>query len=542
MANRTNQMFPSPMFTNPSPDTVNRDGYPAYSRSIEEQTIQVLTTNTLGNVFYAEGKDLLKEAESVFNKMLKKDAVFFAKALLHGRNEGYMRTVPIFGLVLLSEKRTDLFSVVFHKVIRTPNDLYDFMTMIASRRKGSQGGRAIKRTVGKWLSYHFGEKGLNAEYWTIKYGAEKQGAFSLADILKTTHPEGIKPSIAKYILGKSGRVLKSDTPKLFWFNKLKNASKAEDKVEAITEGQLPHEVATSFAGSSKEVWKSIIPNLPVFAMLRNLNTLTRHGVIDSARKDIEAAFKDAEKIHKAKIFPFRFLDAYNAVRDKAPSWVADAIRDGVDSSFENVPEFPGNTAVFLDVSGSMNSFMVQAALFGVCCTLKGKNNKLYLFNTHTVEAKVSRRVPILDQANRVTPSGGTDVSAPFVTVTKENEKYDNIILITDEQQNTGSPAFRVFKQYCAKVNKKTKLFVVDVSPYRQSVVPKDAENVWFIYGWSDNVLRYIAYALEDSTSQVDFVNKTELFMKREPEPTPLPKKRVKMAAKKSVRKTRKNRD
>jgi 60 kDa SS-A/Ro ribonucleoprotein len=475
--------------------------------------------------------------------MIKKDAVFFAKALIHGRNDGYMRTVPTFGLVLLSEARPDLFSVVFQKVIRTPNDLYDFMTMTASRRKGSQGGRAIKRTVGKWLSYHFGEKGLNAEYWTIKYGGEKQGAFSLADILKTTHPEGVKPSIAKYILGKGGRVLKSDTPKLYWFNKLKAASKWEDKAEAIMEGQLPHEVATSFAGSSKEVWKAIVPNLPVFAMLRNLNTLTRHGVIDSARKDIEAIFKDAERIHKAKIFPFRFLDAFNAVTN-APSWVRDAIRDGLDASVENVPDFKGDTVVFLDISGSMQSFMSQAALFGVSCTVKGKNNKLYLFDTQVTEAKVSRRVPVLDQANKIQPRGGTDTSAPFRTILNDREKYDNIILITDEQQNTGTPAYSVFKQYCAKVNKNAKLFVVDVSPYRNAVVPKDVENVWYIYGWSDNVLRYIAHTLEDSASQVDFVNKIELFYSKKDNPAPVKTKRTytKKAAKRGVGRPRKSKD
>ena len=393
MASRTNKMFSNPMFTIPTPDIVNRDGYSAYSRSLEEQTIQVLTTNTLGNVFYADGKDLLKEAESLFTKMLKKDPIFFAKALVYGRNEGYMRTVPTFGLVMLSEVKPDLFSVIFHKVIKTPKDLSDFMTMVASRRKGSQGGRAIKRTVGKWLSYHFGEKGINAEYWTIKYGSAKKEGFSLRDIVKTTHPEGVKPSIAKYILGKDGRILKSDVPKLYWFNKLKSAETVEDKIKAITEGQLPHEVATSFAGSSEKVWGAILPNLPVFAMLRNLSTLQRHNVLTNYRKEVEAMFKDSDRIHKAKIFPFRFLDAYNAIKNKVDSWVLDAIRDGIDASFENIPDFKGITAVFLDISGSMGSYLEQSALFGVCCAVKSNANKFYLFDDKVTEARRSSGLP-----------------------------------------------------------------------------------------------------------------------------------------------------
>jgi 60 kDa SS-A/Ro ribonucleoprotein len=543
MASRTNKLFSTPMFTIPESDIANRDGYPAYSRSLEEQTIQVLNTNTLGNVYYAEGKDLLKEAEGIFKKMLKKDPVFFAKALIHGRNEGYMRTVPTFGLVMLSEERPDIFSVVFYKVIKTPKDLSDFMTMVASRRKGSQGGRAIKRSVGKWLSYHFGEKGINAEYWTIKYGSGQREGFTLADIVKTTHPTGMNKDIANYILDKDARVTKAKTPKLYWFDKLKSADSTESMIKAITEGQLPHEVASTFAGSQKDVWGAIFPNLPIFALLRNLATLSRHGVLKTSRKEVEAMFKDTDRIHKAKIFPFRFLDAYNAIKEKVDSWVLDSLRDGIDASFENIPDFPGTTAVFLDISGSMSSYLEQSALFGVCCALKGSNNKFYLFNTETTEARTSRRVPILDQAQKIHIAGGTDVGSPFRRITKDREKVDNIILITDEQQNTGSPAYRAFMVYRSTVNPKAKLFVVCVAPYRSSVIPKNTDDVWYIYGWNDNVLRYIAYSLTEKSTQVDLVNNTELFLKPEkrPEPTKV-KKPLRKAAKKSVRKTGKNKE
>lgn len=67
------------------------------------------------------------------------------------------------------------------------------------------------------------------------------------------------------------------------------------------------------------------------------------------------------------------------------------------------------------------------------------------------------------------------------------------------------------------------------------ILHKDIENVWYIYGWSDNVLRYIAHAISNGTEQVDLVNKIELFFSKKDEPKPTPVKRsMKRAAKKSI--------
>ena len=86
------------MFTVPVPDIQNRDGYPAYKRSLEEQYIQTLMTNTLGNTYYADKQELLQDANQVHDEMLEKDPVFVAKALLYARKDGYMRLQPIFCL------------------------------------------------------------------------------------------------------------------------------------------------------------------------------------------------------------------------------------------------------------------------------------------------------------------------------------------------------------------------------------------------------------------------------------------------------------
>lgn len=89
----------------PSPATVNREGYPAYERPLEEQYLQVLLCNTLGNTFYASGEQLMHEAEQVHDTMLAADAEFAAKALVFARNEGFMRLQPTWGLTKLAGVR-----------------------------------------------------------------------------------------------------------------------------------------------------------------------------------------------------------------------------------------------------------------------------------------------------------------------------------------------------------------------------------------------------------------------------------------------------
>jgi 60 kDa SS-A/Ro ribonucleoprotein len=90
-------------------------------------------------------------------------------------------------------------------------------------------------------------------------------------------------------------------------------------------------------------------------------------------------------------------------------------------------------------------------------------------------------------------------------------KCDNIVIITDEQQNAGSMVLSKFTEYRRKVNPNARLFIIDVAPYNgRSLAPQGEPNCYFIYGWSDEVLKYLAFVTEGIGTQVDAVNKIEL--------------------------------
>lgn len=513
---RAVQTFGRPVRRSQQAPITTRDpaAYPSWQRPLPERYIQTLVTNTFGNTFYVSAKDLLAESEQIHGEMLAADPIFAAKALAYARNHGYMRTQPIYGLVRLLETNGELFESVFPQVIRTPNDLRDFTVMLMARRraagKKSVGGRRIKRTVGQWIASRM------SEYWAVKYGSEGKVGFALRDMLRVYHPETSQRSpLLDWIMGERKMNVDGKSvvytpptddlkalPQVAAFERLKAAKTDAEKIEAIIAGRLPHEVASSFAGKSATVWKAIAGQMPIFAMLRHLATLERHGVMDAVEKIVVQKLTDKATVQRSKILPFRFATALEHVQSAK---VRDALRDAVDIAFENVPALDGRTAVFLDISGSMGGYIRTAALFAVCLMRKADlNGRVLLFDTMLEEFKVSKRDSMLSQAAKVEVRGGTNTALPMQYLLKERDKVDQIILVTDEQQNNGSPFIDVLDEYRRKVNKNVKTFVVDVAPYQTALTPNDP-NTWYMFGWSDVVLKFIAQATKGWGTMVEAI-------------------------------------
>ncbi|NNG67541.1 TROVE domain-containing protein [Caldanaerobacter subterraneus] len=489
------------LFSTKLPDTVNRDGYPAYTRSLEEQYLQTLLTNTIGNTFYADSDTLLTESNEIHDAMLEKNPEFAAKALIFARNKGLMRLQPILGLVKLSSVSQKLFSNVFSQVILIPSDLQDFMTILKGQGRG-QGGRAIKRQAALFLNNI-------SEYWAIKYNGRGRG-YSLGDIVKTVHPKPINDkqrNIFAYLVGKDYD--KTLLPQITAYERLKRTTNVKEQIALIQEGKLPHEIVTGVVKPNREIWNAILYQMPIFALLRNLNTLDRAGVLDENREYIVSVLNDPERLAKSKILPFRFVKAFQEV-EKA--WMKDVLRYAVELTFNNLPEIPGKTAVFLDVSGSMEGdYLRIGSVFALALYKKTKGNSIFwTFDTSVYDPQPSIYDSILTQAEKIKARGGTDTGAPVRKLIEDKVYVDNIIIITDEQQNTGSPFYRELERYRQSINPSAKAFVIDIAPYRSAMVPPTDTKTHYIYGWSEIVLHYIAMSIQGFDTMIDEVNNMKI--------------------------------
>lgn len=495
--------FAQKLFGSMRPTTRNKDHYPAYTRSAEEQYLQILLTNTMSNTFYADQNELLSDAEQLHHEMAAANPTFMAKAIVYARTAGLMRLQPLFGLAVLSAYRPDLFAGIFLQVVRIPSDLSDFLTILKGQGRG-EGGRAVKRQVNRFLA------GVS-EYWALKYNGRGRG-YSLGDVIATAHP---KPAdLKQQALFRHLRGLEANLdllPQVEALERLKQAAGESEQIAWIERGKLPSETVTGAIKPSKAVWEALLYQMPTFALLRHLNTLDRAGVLNDQRHldYVTARLTDMEALRKARILPFRFATAFRQIEHPE---LREALRDAADLTFGNLPELGDNTAIFLDISGSMQGqYLEIGAVFALALYKKTRGNSLFwLFNHEVHDAKPSKRDSILGQAEHIRASGGTDTGAPVRKLLQERKRVEQIIIITDEQQNSGSPFYLELAQYRAKVNPEVKAFIVDIAPYRHALVPQTDRNTFYIYGWSDTVLSYIAQSVQGYASMTEQVAALDL--------------------------------
>jgi hypothetical protein len=266
----------------------NYEGAPAFVRGDEEQLVRVLTTGTFEQTFYASDIELAAEAVALFRQFATEDPHFLAQAIVYARNEGLMRTAPITALVVLSAVENpdakEMFRRIFPKVIRTPGDLRDFLTLC--RLKTLRGmGKAVTRATQRWLAEI-------SQYHAIKYGSESQ-EMSLRDIYRLARPKltGEANDIARYLV--RGEIapeltqiagyeeLKREAAKLRRAGALDadgasgdatldeaEKGRIEERIlTLIAEHRLPWEVVVTQVRGSAAVWSAMLYQMPYMACL-----------------------------------------------------------------------------------------------------------------------------------------------------------------------------------------------------------------------------------------------------------------------------------
>ena len=128
-----------------------------------------------------------------------------------------------------------------------------------------------------------------------------------------------------------------------------------------------------------------------------------------------------------------------------------------------------------------------------------------LFNTKLYDPKPSLYDSIISQAERIEALGGTDTSVGIRHLIENKIVVDNIIIITDEEQNAGSSFNTQLSDYRRKINSDAKVRIVNVSPYANAMNPPEDELTFYVYGWSDAVVSYVANAANGYCTLIDVI-------------------------------------
>lgn len=194
-------------------------------------------------------------------------------------------------------------------------------------------------------------------------------------------------------------------------------------------------------------WSAMIPTMGIMALSRNIRNFDEAGVTDEAVASVLARFTDPEQVAKSRMFPFRWLSAYEA----APSlrW-GHALEKALNASLSNLPTLGGRSLILVDTSASMTNQRLSAkstmtaakaaAVFGVSLAAKGEQVDLHGFADGVFHHPVAKGSSVLRgiaafNARTGEVGHGTQIAASLRATYRG---HDRVFLISDMQTMGGS--------------------------------------------------------------------------------------------------------
>lgn len=484
-------------------NTINHEGARAWKLTPEEAIDQLMMTGVLGSTFYVEERLQIEYAFVLIDGVAQYNKELLAKAIVKGRTQGFIRTAPILGLAVLSTYDIELFKSIFNDVIRTGNDMEDFISMCRAIGRGF--GRGVKSAMEAWAA-----KNVNP-FYALKYGNQIKDMVRLARF-KTSN------SIYDYIFGKDGAAALEEYPQLAGHEKAK-ALIAEGDWDAalsiIDANRLDPFSLTGISKPTKKAWKTLARQMGVMAYLKYLNKLIEEDAIEM---DVLKSKITAANLKKARVLPYRLYIAYLMLSKNAGFGSVEVLNHLAATLDEYVKiadleVFAGKKVVLApDVSGSMlfrirdskgryRSY-VPADIAGMFTGILYKGTKDSIVLPWSSEIK-THSAPKADSvithinAIRNSAGGGTYMHLPVDFLIKQKEECDVFVLMTDNEQWSNKWITSWIK-YKNEVCRKAKAVLIRVDPYNSKPFsPELAKeyDITQVFGWSDNVLTFLNTAL-----------------------------------------------
>jgi 60 kDa SS-A/Ro ribonucleoprotein len=412
------------------------EGAPARNISSELQLRRsVLACLLWEDQFYEDGVEIAGRIQSLVPKV-KGETV--AALAIEARSKMKVRHVPLLLVREMARLKThrEFVSRTLAQVIQRADELAEFVAIYWKDGKAPLSAQAKKGLAEALRKFD--------EYQLAKY--DRSGPIRLRDVLFLCHA---KP---------------------------RDAEQAE-LWKRLIEGELQTpdtwEVALSSGTDKREAWERLLRErkLGALALLRNLRNMKQAGVDESLVVD------GIETMKTGRVLPFRFL----AAARYAPRW-EESLQQAMLASLKEQQKLPGRTVLLVDVSGSMmaalsrRSEMLRTdAAYGLAILLREICEKAitFTFSDNLVKVPPRRGFALRDALDASQPHGATYLGR---ALEKIREKYDRIIVITDEQAHDHVPGPR------------GRGYVINVASNKNGV----GYGSWtHIDGWSEAVVEYV---------------------------------------------------
>jgi 60 kDa SS-A/Ro ribonucleoprotein len=467
----------------------NSAGGFAWAVEIWTRLRRFLILGSEGGSYYASEWALTRENAQAVEECVREDGLRTVAEIVRVSAEGRApKNDPALYALALAAGAGDVETrraalAVLPQVARTGTHLFQFALFV----EGFRGwGRSLRRAVGRW----YAAQPVDAlAYQAVKY--RQRAGVTHRDLLRLAHPAG-RVGAGNPTLDVSDEharlfewIVRGGTtdglPRLVeGFARVQEAATAREAAALVREYRLPREALKPEHLASPEVWEALLDDMPMTALVRNLATMTRVGVLasgsDGTAKAV-AQLGDTDRIRKARVHPIAVLAAlrtyasgrgargrgeWNPVRE-----VVDALDAAFYTAFGNVEATGKRLLLALDVSGSMVSGWVagvpgltprdaSAALALVTAATETRYEVVGFFAGQGGYRKrgrqvwsgytdgltpltISPRQRLEDAVKTVSdlPFGGTDCALPMLYAQARGREIDTFVIYTDAETWAG---------------------------------------------------------------------------------------------------------
>jgi hypothetical protein len=421
------------------------EGGPARNTSVDLQLRRsVLACLLWESQFYEDGVEIAGRITELVPKVASEKVAALA---VDAREQMKLRHAPLLLVREMARHATHraLVSETLARIIQRADELAEFVAIYWKDGRVPLSGQVKKGLAAAFPKFD--------EYQLAKY--DRGGPIKLRDVLFLSHAkprDEAQAEVWKKLI--SGTLITPDT----W------------------------EVALSSGADKRAAWERLLRErkLGALALIRNLRNMREAGV------DEALVLSALGEMGTGRVLPFRFI----AAARHAPKW-EEALEQAMLKSVASSEKLMGKTIVLVDVSGSMTAPLSRRsemqrtdAAYGLAVLLREIADKVavFSFSDNLVEVPARRGFALRDAIDASQRHNGTYLGKAVEELDRK-EKYDRLIVITDEQAHDRVPA------------PAGKGYVINVASFKNGV----GYGKWtHIDGWSESVIEYIR-ALEQTS-------------------------------------------
>lgn len=495
----------SPVVSTPASGAVTYEGHPAYERDTKSELFLLGVTNFVGeDTFYEQATDRDRRFAALARTVAVEDIDWLTNYVRWLRTEAKMRSASVVAAAEgvkarlagpLAGKNRQLINAALQRADE-PGEFLGYWT----GKWGNDLPMPVKRGVADAAIRMYTERNF------VKWDSDRRG-WRFGDVIAMTRPRPKaewQDLLFEYILAdrhnRAGEIPLTLSTLVARQSLL--ATPVEQRRELLASRSTVHQLFGD-AGMTWEAlsgwiqgpmdaqaWEAIIPEMGVFALIRNLRNFDEQKIGDEAAAQVIAKITSEEDVAKSRILPMRVLSAYNA----APSdrW-KHPLATTVDFTTGNIPELPGRTLILVDTSGSMGAPFSKdgslmrwdsAALFGLVLAKRNEGRAdLVAFSSATMPFTLRRGASVLGELQRwqregYFMGGGTQTAA---AIQRHYAGHDRVMILTDEQAHYSYSGRTVTDMVPARVP----MYTWNLAGYQHGSAPSGTGNRHTFGGLND---------------------------------------------------------